>query len=298
MCKIRKKNDKIWDNKPKEELVAEVRQKMEELNVNQSNLTFDKIIPKGRGTPFLKLTFLMASERRNATGLLNSIKQETGYIISPVEPRECQSWLPQYKTGIRNIIMGSFIEKGYEVTPDDFFIQMQWRFTPVFRFVWRVKILCYNFNEVLETDNIFGQIPDLGKQVRNDSDESNPTIDVTDINKENIVADIKRLMGSDQEGFSPTEESTAKEAELLTLSVKLVQRVIRLSKGFQNNERKIRKVRVSTSNSASLAPLRETYRVYKEQVAEGLKPEGYYSKPIKAYKVISSMLWKGKLTGS
>ena len=40
---------------------------------------------------------------------------------------------------------------------------------------------------------------------------------MTDINKDNIVAEIKWLSGSDQEEFSPTEESTAKEAELLTL---------------------------------------------------------------------------------
>ena len=104
MCKLRKKNDKTWDNKPEEELIAELKLKMEELNVNQSNLAINKITPKGRGTPFLKLTFLMSGERRDATGRLNSAKLETGYIISPVEPRECQSWLPRYKTGMRNII--------------------------------------------------------------------------------------------------------------------------------------------------------------------------------------------------
>ena len=132
----------------------------------------------------------------------------------------------------------------------------------------------YNFNEFLETDDIFGQIPDLGRQVRNDSDETNPgTVDMTDIQKDNIVADIKKRTGSDQEGFSPTEVSTAKEAELLTLTINLVLGVIRLSKGFQNNDRKIKKVRVATSNFISLAPLLETYRVYEEQVVEGQIPE-------------------------
>ena len=96
----------------------------------------------------------------------------------------------------------------------------------------------------------------MGRQVRNDSDETNPgTVDMTDIHKDNIVADIKKRTGSGQEGFTPTEESTAQEAELLTLTVKLVQGVIRLSKGFQSNNWKIKKVRVSTSNSTSLAPL-------------------------------------------
>ena len=148
------------------------------------------------------------------------------------------------------------------------------------------------------SDNICGQIPELRRQTRNDSNVSNPTVDMVDVNKENIVADIKRLTGSDQDGFNSTEESTAKEAELVTLSIQLVQGVIRLSKGFQNNERKIKKVRVSTSNSASLAPLLETYRVYREQVGEGQIPDTFYRKPIKAYKVISSMLLEGKFSGS
>ena len=95
-----------------------------------------------------------------------------------------------------------------------------------------------------------------------------------------------------------TDDSTSQEAELLTLTVNLVQGVIRLSKGFQNNDRKIKKVRTSTSNSTTLAPLLETYGVYKEQFTEGLIPENYFRKPIKAYKVISMMLLEGKFTGS
>ena len=84
---------------------------MEDLNIDQRNLAFKKITPKGRGTPFLKLTFLTVGERKNATGRLNSVKEETRYIISPVEPRECQDWLPKYKTHIKNVIMGAFINR-------------------------------------------------------------------------------------------------------------------------------------------------------------------------------------------
>ena len=43
-------------------------------------------LEKDGGTPFLKLSFLMTGERKDATGLLNSFKLETGYIISPVKP--------------------------------------------------------------------------------------------------------------------------------------------------------------------------------------------------------------------
>ena len=176
---------------------------------------------------------------------------------------------------------------------------MQWRFSLVFRFIWRVRVAAYQFNEILETDNILSQIPDLGRQVRNDNDETNPGIvDMADIHKDNIVADIKRKTGSDQDGFTPTDGSTTQEAELLTLTVNLVQGVIRLSKGFQNNNRKIKKVRTSTSTSTTLVPMLETYRVYKEQFTEGLIPENYFRKPIKAYKVISTMLLEGKFTGS
>ena len=74
--------------------MAEVRQRMEELNINKSNLAFEIIIPKSRGTPFLKLTFLTAGERRDATGLLNSIKQETGYIISRSNPGNVRAGSP------------------------------------------------------------------------------------------------------------------------------------------------------------------------------------------------------------
>ena len=74
ICKLRKKNDKVWDSKPEEELITELKLKMEQLECDQSNLTIEKITPKGRATPFLKLTFLTSRERRNATNRLNSVK--------------------------------------------------------------------------------------------------------------------------------------------------------------------------------------------------------------------------------
>ena len=291
MCKLRKKSDKTWDNKPEDELIAE-------LNVNQRNLAISKITPKGRGTPFLKLTFLTSEERRDATSRLNSLKLDTGYIISPVEPRECQNWLPRYKTGMRNVIMAAFIDKGYDVSPDDFFIQMQWRFSPEFRFVWRVRIKAYNFNNVLESDNIISQVPELGRQTRNDGEDSTQTVDISDINKEAIILDVKKVNGSDKEDFVPSTATTEKETELVSLSIELVQGVIQLSKNFQHQVQKIKKVRVTTSNSKYLAPLLKTYSVYKEQVGEGQIPDTYYQKPQRAYKTIATMLKDGKFSGS
>ena len=199
---------------------------------------------------------------------------------------------------MRNIIMSAFIEKGYDVTTDDFFIQLQWRFGPVFRFVWRVRVKAYDFNEVLESDNITGQIPELGRQTRNDGEDSIQSADMTEVNKDAIILEVKKVTGSDQEDFVPSTASAEKEAELVSLSIELTQGVIKLSKNFQHNIGKIKKVRVSTSNSKYLAPLLETYRVYREQVGEGQIPDAFYSKPLRSFKTISTMLQDGKFQGS
>ena len=46
---------------------------MTELSVDQQNISIEKIVPKGRGTPFLKITFLMQGERKDATGPLHLV---------------------------------------------------------------------------------------------------------------------------------------------------------------------------------------------------------------------------------
>ena len=116
LCKIRKKEDHLWDAKPKEALEEEVRKKMDELSIDHRNMTMEKITPKGRGSPFLKLTFQNQADRKDATGKLNSVRTTTGYIISPVEPREVQHWLANYKKTKRNLIMQSLYELGYDVS--------------------------------------------------------------------------------------------------------------------------------------------------------------------------------------
>ena len=64
VCKLRKKKDTVWVNKPKEELKKEIRDKLTDLNVSLDNIAFDKINPKGRGVPFIKMTFLTAGEMK------------------------------------------------------------------------------------------------------------------------------------------------------------------------------------------------------------------------------------------
>ena len=116
VCKIRKKEDHLWDAKPKEALEEEVRKKMDKLSIDHRNMTMEKITPKGRSSPFLKLTLLNQADRKDAMGKLNSIRTATGYIISPVEPREVQHWLANYKKTKRNLIMQSLYELGYDVS--------------------------------------------------------------------------------------------------------------------------------------------------------------------------------------
>ena len=94
---------------------------MAKLDIKDINDAFGKISSRGKGTPFVKMTFLTAGERRYVTGRLNSIREETSYIISPVDPWECADWLPPYKRDMKYIILSGFIEKGYMVTPADFF---------------------------------------------------------------------------------------------------------------------------------------------------------------------------------
>ena len=52
---------------------------------------------------------------------------------------------------------------------------------------------------------------------------------------------------------------------------------------------------IATSNYTSLAPLLETY---KEQVGEGQIPDTSYRRPLKVYKVITTMLLDRKFSGT
>merc|ERR1711888_315419 len=94
--------------------------------------------------------------------------------------------------------MSGFIEKGYTITPDDFFVQLQVRYSPVFHFVWRVRVRAYEVDELFDTENIFSQIPDLGQRTRNDA--SPPTEIPVDMSE--ILTDVRKQLGYGQENFS------------------------------------------------------------------------------------------------
>ena len=83
---------------------------------------------------------------------------------------------------------------------------------------------------------------------------------MADILKDNIVKDIQRKIGLDQENFITTEDTSAKEAELITLTVNLVLGVIKVARGYRNSDRMVRKVRLSTTTSTTLVPLLDAYR--------------------------------------
>ena len=97
IIKLRHKQDPAWASKSEKDLDAELRKVMDENDVNHQRMATEKITPRGKATPFLKLTFLTQHARKEATTKLNAIRAITGYIISLVEPREVQKWLPHQK---------------------------------------------------------------------------------------------------------------------------------------------------------------------------------------------------------
>ena len=113
---------------------------------------------------------------------------------------------------MKNIIMAGFIKKNYSVTPDDFFVQLQVRYSPVFRFVLRVRIRAYKVDELFETDKIFAQIPDLGQRTRIDaSPPTNIAVDMSEILTDNIVPDVKKQLGYDKDNFTHNDDTITKE---------------------------------------------------------------------------------------
>ena len=130
---------------------------------------------------------------------------------------------------------------------------------------------------MLDSENIFTQILDFGQRARNDA--SPPTdirVDMSEILTDNITPDIKKQLGYDQEDFSHTDDTTTKEAATLTLTIDLVKLVIKFSKNYQNDIRKVKKVRVATSTQVFLAPLLEKYKAYRKVFSEGKIPENYF----------------------
>ena len=133
---------------------------MEDVDINHQLMEVEIFSPRGKATPFLKLTFLTQSDRRDATKNINAIKASTGYTISPVEPREVQSWLPQHKKQARNNIVCCLQEKGYKVTDSDISVMLKWKYNP-FHFIWNVRCEIYSLNiDILDEKPFLDQISD------------------------------------------------------------------------------------------------------------------------------------------
>ena len=101
------------------ELSDELKKIMDNNDIDHNRIAIELITPRGKAMAFLKLTCLTHSERREATKKLNAIQTSTGYVISPIEPREVQTWLPNYKRAARANIISALPEKGYRIKNTD-----------------------------------------------------------------------------------------------------------------------------------------------------------------------------------
>ena len=79
VIKLRKKNNPAWASKPVKLLSTGLRQLMDENGIKHHRMSVEMIIPRGKATPFLKLTFLTQDDRRDATKKLNAISAYTGF---------------------------------------------------------------------------------------------------------------------------------------------------------------------------------------------------------------------------
>ena len=152
---------------------------------------------------------------------------------------------------------------------------------------------------LLETDKIYSQIPDLGSRDRGDAPPATDIrVDPADILTDNISKDVKKQLGYDGENFSHTEESTAKEVETVTLVVELVKLVIKVSRNYQNDPMKVKKLRLATSTSIFLTPLVEKFEEYRKTFTKGRIPANYFKRNLKAFQTVLSMLQDESFKGS
>ena len=106
--------------------------------VSHQGVAIEDIEPRGRGFPFLKLTFTSRSKRWAFTRSLNATKGTQGYVISPIEPREVSGWLPGYKHRARENILYTLNAKEYHMNDADIVVFMKWKYCP-FHFVWQIR---------------------------------------------------------------------------------------------------------------------------------------------------------------
>ena len=80
--------------------------------------------------------------------------------------------------------------------------------------------------------------------------------------------------------------------------VDLVKLVIKVSRNYQNEPRKVNKIRVATSTSIFLPPLLEKFEEYKKTFTEGGIPANYFKRNLKAFQTVTAMLQDESFKGS
>ena len=85
VCKVRKKNNPGWAKMDSNEKAKALRDVCDTNLVDHQRAAIDEIQPRGKITPFLKVTFTIQSERWDFTKALNSAKSFPWIQISPME---------------------------------------------------------------------------------------------------------------------------------------------------------------------------------------------------------------------
>ena len=81
ICKVRKKDDPAWAKQDEETKARGLREVCEANNVSHHRAAIEDITPRGRGYPFLKVTFTTQSERWAFTRSLNASKATHKFVI-------------------------------------------------------------------------------------------------------------------------------------------------------------------------------------------------------------------------
>ena len=88
--KVRKKDDPTWADLDEATTSKVLRDVCDANHISHHRAAIENISHRGKGYPFLKVTFTTQSERWAFTRRLNATKATHKYIISPMEPRGCQ----------------------------------------------------------------------------------------------------------------------------------------------------------------------------------------------------------------
>ena len=80
--------------------------------------------------------------------------------------------------------------------------------------------------------------------------------------------------------------------------VDLVRLVIKVSKSYHNDPRRVKKVRVATSTSKFLTPLLEKFEEYRKTFTDGGIPANYFKRNLKAFQMVTAMLQDESFKGS